>query len=170
MSFSMTRSVTETFTFTHAKRLASKVMADMLRCQGLYGYPSNYHINNFGTELAILLRDRYVKEYEFGYKKDEQRILSWQYRVDSSGDLTSDDRPGKIVSGVSIADCLPFNLLTHSSDWYNLTEAERKKIEEFLPIKREAKEGPIDGNGYWVNDLCYSSNGIAMARRTFRPS
>ncbi len=165
----MTRTVAETFTFTHAKRLASKVTADMLRFQASYGYPSYSQINDYGTELAILLRDGYVAEYEFGYSKDGKRVVSLQYKVNTSGDLASDDRPGKVISGADITGATPFNMLTFSSKWFQLTESERTKIEDFLPIKRPLKSPPQDGAGYWTQDLCYSSNGVAMPRRTFRP-
>ncbi|MGI8958356.1 MAG: hypothetical protein ACR2IV_01065, partial [Bryobacteraceae bacterium] len=36
----MTRTASESFTLTHAKYLASKVTADMVRCQQNYGRPS----------------------------------------------------------------------------------------------------------------------------------
>lgn len=72
MSFTMTRSATDSWTLTNAKYLASKVTADMIRCQQSYGEPSNDRINNYGTELALLLRDNYVESYEFGYKVSVQ--------------------------------------------------------------------------------------------------
>src|SRR5437870_569267 len=100
MSFTMTRTASESFTLTHAKYLASKVTADMLRCQQLYGSPSNGQINDYGTELALLLRDGYVAVYEFGFQRNDQRLVSWRYTVDSSGISATDDRPGRIVSGV----------------------------------------------------------------------
>jgi Bacterial HORMA domain family 1 len=103
MSFSMTRAVVDSFTLTQAKYLASKVTADMRRCQQLYDEPSDAHINNLGTELALLLRDGYVKSYEFGFVRyaDDERILTWKYSVDSSGYITSDDRPGRIGNDFS---------------------------------------------------------------------
>jgi hypothetical protein len=105
MSFTMTRTVSETFTLTQAKYLASKVAADMRRCQQIYGKPTDSEINDYGTELAILLRDGYVKSYEFGYVRDadEERILTWRYAVDSAGELAANDRPGRIISGVNVS-------------------------------------------------------------------
>ncbi len=43
----MTRAAVESFTLTQAKYLASKVTADMRRCQQLYGEP--------GTTLASII-------------------------------------------------------------------------------------------------------------------
>lgn len=153
---------------THAKKLASKVAADLRRCQGIYGFPTDAEINDYGTELAMLLRDGYVSEYEFGYKKDGARVVSWHYRVDSTGDLSSDDRPGKIVQ-VPIGGCTRFNTLTYSDTWFRLTEQQRQAIKADLPISRGTAAGLRDGNGYWTMDRTYSSGGISMPRKTFQP-
>ena len=120
MSFTMTRTASESFTLTHAKYLASKVTADMLRCRQNYGRPAQADINNYGTELVLLLRDGYVAEYEFGFMQDNQRLLSWHYVVDSSGISATDDRPGRIVSGIAVADASWFNRLTFSAAWFVL--------------------------------------------------
>jgi HORMA domain-containing protein len=169
MSFTMTRTASESFTLTHAKYLASKVTADMLRCQQNYGRPAQDDINNYGTELALLLRDGYVAAYEFGFSHDDQRLLSWHYVVDSSGISSTDDRPGRIVSGVAVASATWFNQLTFSSAWFALPQAERDRIRGGLPIQRVTKDSPKDGLGYWTSDLSYSANGISLGRRTFRP-
>lgn len=166
----MTRTVSESFTLTHAKYLASKVTADMRRCQQNYFRPSDDQINNFGTELALLLRDGYVSEYEFGFSQNDQRILSWHYTVKNSEVSAADDRPGRIVSGIEIANAVFFNQLTYSLAWALLSKEERGRVERELPIQRTIGAGPRDGAGYWANDLSYSSTGVALSRRTFRPS
>lgn len=165
----MTRTASESFTLTHAKYLASKVTADMVRCQQNYGRPSQNDINNYGTELALLLRDGYVAAYEFGFSQDDQRIVSWRYTVESAGLSSTDDRPGRIVSGVAVASASWFNQLTFSTSWTALSQTERDRICAWLPIQRVTKDGPKDGRGYWTSDLSYSANGVALGRRTFRP-
>jgi hypothetical protein len=165
----MTRTVSESFTLTHAKYLASKVTTDMLRCYQNYGRPAHSDINNYGTELALLLRDGYVSEYEFGFSSDNRRLLSWHYRVDASGLSSTDDRPGRIISGAAVANASWFNQLTFSSAWALLESAERDRIRTGLPFQRVTKAGPTDGAGYWAADLSYSSSGVSLGRRTFRP-
>lgn len=165
----MTRTASESFTLTHAKYLASKVTADMLRCMQNYERPALADINNYGTELALLLRDGYVAEYEFGFTKDNQRLLSWHYLVDSSGISSTDDRPGCIVSDVVVAGAAWFNQLNFSAAWVALPQGERDRIRAALPIQRVTEDGPKDGLGYWANDLFYSASGVSLGRRTFRP-
>lgn len=169
MSFTMTRTASESFTLTHAKYLAAKVTSDMLRCLQNYGRPAQSDINNYGTELALLLRDGYVAAYEFGFSQGDERLLSWHYVVDSSGISSTDDRPGRIASGVAVASATWFNQLTFSSAWFALPPAERDRICTGLPIQRVTKDGPKDGRGYWTNDLNYSASGVSLGRRTFRP-
>jgi hypothetical protein len=167
----MTRTVAESFTLTNAKIIASKVTADMRRCQQLYGKPSDTDINNYGTELAILLKDGYVSTYEFGWVRatDDERILTWKYSVDSSGNLTNNDRPGRIIAGVDITGTSMRNRLCHTSKWFNdLTEAQREAIEKGLPIHRTPSAEYGSSLGRWVNDLCYSSGGVATVRQTFK--
>lgn len=166
----MTRTATESFTLTHAKYLASKVTSDMWRCKQIYAQPSESEINNYGTELALMLRDGYVSIYEFGFQQEGQRILSWRYGVDASGNLSAtDDRPGGVVSGVDIRLATFFNQMTRSSAWSRLSEEERTKVETGLPFKRVTKDGPQDGRGYWQEDRSYAANGVSLARKTFRP-
>jgi hypothetical protein len=169
MSFTMTRTATESFTLTHAKILASKVTADMRRCQQNYSRPSDSDINDYGTELALLLRDGYVQAYEFGFSRDDARILSWSYTVDSSGQVTSNDRPGRIIAGVDISGASFFNQLTRSSAWGKLGVSAQEAITAGLPIQRVTKDGPRDGAGKWVYDLNYSSGGVTLGRKSFQP-
>jgi len=169
MSFTMTRTVSESFTLTNSKHLASKVTTDMWRCRQLYGQPSEASINDYGTELALRLRDGFASKYEFGFKAGEERVLSWRYIV-VNGDLAAaDDRPGRIVSGVDISSAQFFNQLTTSAKWDNLSAEEQAKWEAFYPFRRQIKDGLKDGQGYWQKDLQYSSNGVLLPRETFRP-
>lgn len=167
----MTRTVVESFTLTQAKLLASKVAADMRRCQQIYGEPSDKQINDFGTELAILLRDNYVQTFEFGYVRttDEERVLTWKYAVDASGTLTSNDRPGRIISGVNLSGATFRTYLVTSAAWSALSTQQKEAIAANLPVKRSAGPGYKSSLGVWQKDLCYSASGVAMLRESFKP-
>jgi hypothetical protein len=85
MTYSYTSTSTVSFTVTEARRLASKVVTDMARCSQIYGRPSIQEIQEYGDELTLLLKDGYVHNYEFGFKNDERRVISWSYSVDVTG-------------------------------------------------------------------------------------
>ena len=111
----------ESFTIINARKLASKVAADMHLCAQYYGKPSEARIREYAEELAQYLNAGYLQEYEFGYKKDGKRIVTWRYKVDANGQLTTDDRPGKIVPYVDIAGAVFFNFLTQNSKFFQLS-------------------------------------------------
>ena len=83
MTYSTTKSAS--FTITHARQLSSKVAADMHVCAQYYGQPSEEKIRNFAEELAQYINMGYVEEYEFGYQKNDKRVVSWRYQIDENG-------------------------------------------------------------------------------------
>jgi Bacterial HORMA domain family 1 len=169
MSFTMTRTTTESFTLAHAKELASKVTADMRRCQQIYGKPEDAWINAYGTELALLLNQGFVEEYEFGFLRTGARILSWSYTVNSAGQLTTNDRPGRMVTGIDISGADWFNRLNKTRKFWSLPKEQRERFEAELPVKRTVSDPPPDGAGRWVYDLNYSAGGVTLGRKTFQP-
>jgi Bacterial HORMA domain family 1 len=168
MSNTFTRS--STFTIAEARKLAAKVEADLYLCSRYYGAPAVDQIPKYAEELAQLLNGGYVEQYEFGFKKDGNRVVSWRYRVAADGSLQSDDRAGRVFSSADVSGATYFNYLWHSAAWSALSGAERSKIETGLPIQRTGGDPPGDGNGYWTSgDKTYSASGVGLGRSTFRP-
>jgi hypothetical protein len=167
MTISYTK--TATFTIVHARYLASKVAADMHLCARYYDKPSEELIRQFAEEMAQYLNESYLKEYEFGFKKDGKRIVCWRYTVDSNGLLTADDRAGKVAPYVDISGATFFNFLTQNSRFFQLSAGDRDRFESGLPIQRTAGVPPSDGAGYWIADRNYYSTGCGLNRQTFQP-
>jgi Bacterial HORMA domain family 1 len=167
MSYSYTAS--ETFTLTDARRLAARVAADMHQCQRLYGHLTDAEIENYLQELTILLHGGYVKSYEFGFKtSDKQRVLSWFYTVGPSGNLEG-GRSGGLFPSANISGAVMFNFLSYNSEWSALSNVERDKIKASYPVRRTEGSAPQDGNGYWDSSRHYTSGGVAVTRKEFRP-
>ena len=164
-----TFTTTTTFTKTHAKHLAAKVIADLYQCSMLYDRPSEAAIGDYETELIELLANEYVAHYEFGFKQDGKRLLSWHYTVGADGGLHGDSGAGAIYAKGKVADASYFNFLTPSSKWNKLTATQQSDFEGGLPFQRTAGSAPVDGNGYWQVDHGYSAGGVRVERRTFRP-
>ncbi len=160
---------TSTFTIVHARNLASKVAADMHLCAGFYGKPSESLIREFAEELAQYLNAGYIQEYEFGFMRNGVRVVSWRYQVDSSGRLTNDDRPGKVLPHVDIAGSVFFNYLTRNAAFFRLSSVEQTRFQSALPVQRTEGRPPSDGAGYWTSDRNYFSGGCALGRQTFQP-
>lgn len=167
MSYSFT--TTTTFTRTHARHLAAKVVADLYQCHVLYGRPAEDQIPLYEEELIELLVNGYLETYEFGFKKDDRRVLTWRYAVRPDGGLGDDSGAGGIYARAQVAAAGYFNFVTHSQKWSSLTEPDRAAFESGLPIRRANGYPPEDGNGYWQADRGYSAGGLRMDRGTFRP-
>ena len=168
-----TFSATQTFTRTHAKYLASKVVADLYQCARIYSRPGTDAIADYEAELLELLVDGYVSEYEFGFKKNGKRIVSWQYAVNAAGDLVgggADDSAGGVYARAKVADAAYFNFLSYSQKWFDLTQVKKNAVKDRLPFCRSTGTLPSDGNGYWISDRIYTNGGTSVSRRTFRPA
>jgi hypothetical protein len=164
-----TYTFSETFTLTDARRLAAKVAADMHQCQRFYGYPTDAQIESYEQELTVLLHGGYVKSYEFGYKtKDERRVVSWQYTVGPSGNLEG-GRSGGLFAAANVSGAVTFNFLSYSSKWDSLSQAEKEKVKSNYTVRRTDGSPPQDGSGYWDSSRHYTSGGVAVTRKEFRP-
>jgi hypothetical protein len=165
----MSQTYTKTFTRTHAKYLASKVVADLYQCYLLYDHPSVDSVEAYEEELTTLLADGYVEAYEFGFKRNDKRVLSWHYTVGAAGDLEGDSRSGSLSRGVDIGDAKYFNFLSYSEEWWGVSPAGREAIKKSLPFYRTSGSAPGDGAGHWVTEHVYSSGGVLVSRRVFKP-
>lgn len=164
-------SISETFTLTNAKHLASKVVADLYQCHRFYGAPAESSIAHYHDELVVMLAGGYVEDYEFGFKKDGQRVVSWQYRISAGGDLVggSDARSGGIYARAQITGAEWFNFMNYTATWWALTDTERSSVRGQHPVRRSTGTLPADGAGYWETDRSYNSGGVQASRRSFRP-
>lgn len=167
MSYTQTRSTT--FTISEARKLGAKVEADLYLCWRHYDQPTLEAIPRYAEELAQLLKDGYVQEYEFGFKSDNKRVLCWRYRVAADGSLQADDRPGQVYAHADVSGATFYNFMTYSTAWYALGSVERARIKAALPVSRGDGSLPDDGNGYWISDKTYSAANVGLGRSTYRP-
>lgn len=169
MTHSYTTSSTQTFTLTHARELASRVIADLSLCAKLYRRPAADSLDRYRDELVQLLHRGYLDAYEFGFKRDDQRVLSWFYQVGPSGDVEGGS-PGGLYARADIEEASYFNFVTYSQRWCGLDAAAKERFREGLPFRRGHGSAPVDGSGYWAeNDRGYAAGGTLVTRRTFRP-
>jgi hypothetical protein len=139
-------------------------------CAHYYGDPSEGQIREFAEELAQHLNEGYVEEYEFGYEKNGKRVVTWRYKVDENGVLTTDERPGKVVPSVDVSGATFFNYLTRNSRFFRLTGAQKEAFESTLPFQRRICDPPSDGAGSWTSDRNYYAGGRGLSRQTFQPA
>ena len=159
---------TRTYTRTNAQYVSSKIAADLRRILSYYGEPSESWIEKYRDELTMMLAESYVDSIEYGFKRNESRVVTLFYSFRSDGTL-KDDRAGGVYSRANIDGAVWFSFLIYLSKWNSLTQAERDSFESKCPIKRTTGSQPKDGNGYWAQDRSYSSDALDAQRKTFRP-
>src|SRR5215218_8499854 len=142
MSYSYTFS--DTFTITHARHIASRMAADFRLMRIFYGKPSEEMIENYLEEVAQLLAKGYLASFEVGFKIGNKRVVSLFYEAQADGSL-SDSRAGGVPSDADVSGARQFSYLTHSVEWWLLTDNERMTFEAKLPIQRTAMPTPEDG-------------------------
>ena len=164
-----THTTSTTFTITHAKHLASKIAADLNACSRLHGKPSLTAVQSYNAELVELLRYGYLSRYEFGFQKDDKRVLSWSYDVTSNGNIETDERAGKMSAYVDLSGTTFFNYAWYSSKYNGLTTDQQATFKGSHPINRTSGDPPSDGYGSWSgNEKNYSAGGTGVSRRSFR--
>jgi hypothetical protein len=164
-SYSVTES--ESFTITHARRIASKVATDLKRFQRFYRAPSDDWIDKYETELALLLKHDAVDNVVYGFKRDGKWTeASVRYRALPGGILSTDDDPGKIRPGMDVEGASFTSFLTYKSD--ALGPGELEAIETECGFERSTGSAPPLEAGYWADDLTYSAGGRGLGRAVIR--
>lgn len=169
MSYSYSRSETQSFTITHAKKIASKVASDLKRMQRFYSQPSDTSIANYEEEVVQMLKAGYLKKVSYGFQRDGKWIEpSLHYEANEFGGLaTVDDDPGRIKPGANISGATFYSYLIYNNDWTKLSEEERTSFKEGLPFNRGSADEP-GINGYLSRDKTYSSGGKSVIRSTVK--
>jgi Bacterial HORMA domain family 1 len=165
----MSHTRTTTFTRTHARHIASKIVADLRQMNHFYGQPSETDIDKYFEEVTELLAAGYLRTFEDGFEtSDGRRVVTVRYEIRSDGTLT-DDRSGRVYPGADISSATHFNFVTYTDSFLNMSKADRDAFKATLPVQRVSQAERSDGNGYWVSDRSYASGGVGAQRGVFRP-
>lgn len=168
MTFSYATISTNTFTYTQAHYIASKVAADLRRLKGFYGSPSDKAILGYYNELVEFLFHNYLESIEYGFQRNNFRIVSLKYSVSFGGTLL-DSHAGGVYAKADISGADWFSSLTHKPEYNRLSPADLQIFHNKLPFVRSIGQGPSDGLGYWAVERSYSQDGYGVQRLVFRP-
>ena len=170
MTNTYTYTNSQTFTWTHAKRISYRVATDLKRLQRLYGCPEDYLISMFDKELVILMLGGYIETVTYGYRRNNLWIEpTLRFTASELNSSDSGDDPGRIQPGADVTGAGFCSYLNYSNAWRALSPPERAKLENSLPFTRTDADEPRV-NGYWQPDLCYSAGGRGLQRATVRSS
>lgn len=159
---------TQTFTLTHAKHMAAKVAADLMRVQRLYGEPSTQRILDFEKEVTALLKAGYLGTVTYGFKRDGNWVEpTLKYTAAELSGNGADDSPGRIRPNADVTGAKFASYLTYNAAWDLASQSERDAVEKDLPFSRGGAPEP-GVSGYMASDRSYSSGGRALNRSTVR--
>ena len=127
-------------------------------------------IGDYIYELIVLLGGSYLKNVEYGFRRNGCWILALSYSVNENGNLISDSRAGGVYPNADVTGATFFSHLTPTSSWWELSSEQQNAIRSTIPIKRVVGHEPGTEGGYWVEaDRSYESGGVGVVRRTYRP-
>jgi len=166
-SYSLSESIT--FTLTHAKQLGAKVATDLKRMQRFYGSPSDTLIQVYEAEIIELLKDGYLENVTYGFKKGDVWIVpTLKYTaLELNDENATDDDPGRVPIGADISGSSFTSFLSRNSKYWNSTNSEKESFNKRLPFQRTTGEEPST-SGYFSNDKSYSSGGRGLNRSTLK--
>jgi len=164
MSYTYTQ--TETWYRTHARKVGGKVVADLRQMQQEYGSPSDQRLEQYLAELVVLLTDGLLQEVTYGFRRNNTWVVAIRYTADMNGNLSVDDRSGRVPRGANISGASWGSYLVKNPKWHSLSPAERSAVERELPFEREGAEEPSDGAMVRAGDKTYSSAGCGVRRTT----
>jgi len=168
MTSSWSYSATESFTLSHAKKIASKVATDLHRFQRFYGSPSNASIAAYEGELIELLKNDVLGVVTYGFKRNGLWTLATVRYKSIAGELACDDDPGKIVARVDVNGAAFSSFLEYNARWFGLTSQQQAAIKNQLPFERTNGTSPTLERGSWADDLTYAAGGRGLSRSTVR--
>ena len=131
---------TTTQTATQARRLASRIGAELLQVRALYGSPSEAWIAQFTTEAEMYLAAGYLDNVRYGFERDDAVIFELIYTArDATG---ANDTPGRIPASCDLSGAKWFSYLTQNDTWWRLSPEQREDFRKKLPFQRSSAEEP----------------------------
>ncbi|WP_369157532.1 hypothetical protein [Candidatus Thiodiazotropha sp. LNASS1] len=123
MSTSFTVTETKTFTVTHARYIAAKVAADLMRIKRLYGGLTDQEIDEYEEEIIYLLKAGYLAEVTYGFKRGDNWIEpTIRYTVEELLLGWNDDDPGRIRPRCDVSGAKFYSYLRYSIAWNKLPQ------------------------------------------------
>ena len=166
----MTATGTQTaaFTITDARYVGAKIGTDLRLLNNLYGNPALASIDDYVEEAALLLRDRFLRTVDYGFRDDTADAwkLRLRYTATTGGQLL-DSRPGSLPAAMAVAGYGFYTYLTYSAAYLALSPGEQAAVKGRLPVSRVGAAEPTTGAGHVLAGHGYASNGVGVTRDLF---
>lgn len=135
-----TRATTQTATATQAKRLASRIGAELLQVQTFYGKPDAETLDKYIAEAEMFLAAGYLRSVRYGFKKGGDVVFEVAYTAQFANG--TDDKPGRVPPTADVTGGIWFSYLTYSDAFYGLTREQQQAFKARSPLERETADEP----------------------------
>jgi len=165
----MTRSATQTSSFTKIVYVTRKVQADFLAILDTYGYFSEDYAVALIADLRTFLDEDAIGAVKFVWKEAGTNYVmeELRYTVIVGGVGLADDRPGGIGYNPALADADFTVHVTYNDHWKRMSEEERQVVRHGLRLNWGPAGTLNYSNGCWQAYRTYSSRGYGLSRRSF---
>jgi hypothetical protein len=170
VSFTQSRSSSQTTTLVRVKYVTRKVQADLLAILDTYGYYSEEYAINTIKDLRVMLDEEIIDRVDFVWiKKGTNEVLdSVSYTV-VRGDALPDHDSGDIRYRPELAASVAsFSVVIYRNQrWRDMPEVSKRAIRSQM---NDPWEGDVDhdyGFGWWTTDRTYSKGGYGLERKRY---
>lgn len=167
-----TGTITETFTRTDARFLASRIASELEQVHIFYpGLLSAEAVAKHIQEVVELLSHRYMDCADYGFKRNDEWIFRLRYKVRWDGWVVRNDESGGIPATINTVGAVFDSYMQYTEAFNMLTSDERLAFKKAnLPwVRVGAAETPLAA-GPSSTSKTFGRNGVSIDRNLFLAS
>jgi hypothetical protein len=170
VSFTQSRTSSQTTTLARVKYVTRKVQSDLLAALDLYGYYTEEYGLKIIRDLRVFLDDEVIDRVDFVWtRRGTNDVLdSLAYTV-VRGDALPNHGSGDIRYHPNLVSSLSsFSVVIYRNQrWRNMTDASKQDVRSRLELDWESDANHNYGLGRWETDRTYSKDGYGLERKRF---
>lgn len=165
----VTRSATQSSSFTKIVYVTRKVQADFLAIMDTYGYFSEGYAKKLIEDVRTFLDEDVINKVKFIWKETgtSDVLEEIRYTVISGGIGLADDRPGGITYNKALKEADFTVRVTYNDRWDNMDEQQRRVVRDTLRLSWGPGGVLNYSQGSWQTDKIYSSGDYGLSRQRF---
>lgn len=170
MSFTQSRSASQTTSLAKVKYVTRRVQADLLGIFDTYGYYSEEYGLKVIKDLRVMLDDEVINRVDFVWTaKGTNNVLdSLSYTVVRGDWLPNNDSGGIRYRPELAASVADFSVVIYRNDrWRDMSEFSKNEVRSRLFLSWESNANHNYGFGWWMSDRTYSKDGYGVERKRF---
>jgi Bacterial HORMA domain family 1 len=170
VSFTQSRSSSQTTTWARVKYVTRKVQADLFAILDTYRYYSEGYAIHTIMDLRVMLDEAIIDRVDFVWtKKGTNEVIDCLSYTVVRGDALPDQDTGDIRYRPELAaQVATFSVVIYRNQrWRDMPEASKRAIREQMNDPWEGDVEHYYGFGWWMTDRTYSKGGYGLERKRY---